>query len=282
LFFQFFNNVSYLLLAAIGLTIILGMMDIINLAHGEFMMVGAYIATISYHKGIPFLISILLSFLGTGLLGVLFERFILKYFYNKKLNAMVLTFGLSLILSQGALIIFGPSMDPISIPFGSFKLGEYSYSIYRIVLIIASFLILYILWFLFNRTKTGVYARATMQSEETAMALGVNTPNIYMLTFAIGSGLAGVSGALFAPIMAIIPTMGTQLMPSAFITVVVGGALDPIFGVIGSSILLSFFQTPIGRIFGAYLGRVVLLASALLIIRFFPDGVSGYIRKIHS
>ena len=127
LIYQLFANSAFLFLAALGLIIILGMMNIINLAHGEFMMIGAYVATITYHAGTPFVISVILSFIVVALFGSIFELLIIRRFYGRELGALVVTWGISLVLGQGTLLLFGPFMPSIKIPGGSYKFGDFSY-----------------------------------------------------------------------------------------------------------------------------------------------------------
>jgi len=273
--YQFATNAAFLLLAAIGLIVILGMMNIINLAHGELMMMGAYAATIAFHRGVPFPLAVVLSFLVVAVFGAILERLIVRRFYGRELGALVVTWGISLIMGQGTLILFGPFMPAIGIPAGSFALGQYSFSVYWIILIVLSALIILALWWVYQRTPFGLMARATMQNPAMARALGVNTDRIYMATFALGAGLAGASGALFAPTTSIAPLMGQQFVAPAFITVVVGGAANVLTGAIGSSLLLSIVKTPVGLIFGAFLGTVALLLTALIVIRLMPDGISA-------
>jgi branched-chain amino acid transport system permease protein len=135
------------------------------------------------------------------------------------------------------------------------------------------------LWWVYNRTTFGLQARATMQNVAMAKALGVDTDRVYMLTFGLGAGLAGFSGALLAPTTSIAPFMGQQFVAPAFITVVVGGATNVIAGAVGSSLLLSFVRTPVGFLFGAFLGLVALLLAALIIIRLMPDGISAWLQR---
>jgi branched-subunit amino acid ABC-type transport system permease component len=276
--YQFATNGAFLLLSALGLIVILGMMNIINLAHGELMMMGAYAATIAYHRGVPFPFCPVLAFIVVGTFGAIIERTIVRRFYGRELSALVVTWGISLILSQGTLMIFGPFLPSIPIPGGSVGVGQYSFSTYWLFVIALSALVILALWALYNHTTFGLQARATMQNAAMAKALGVDTTRIYMLTFGLGAGLAGFSGALFAPTVSIAPFMGQQFVAPAFITVVVGGASNVIAGALGSSLLLSLVKTPIGFVFGAFLGTVALLLAALVIIRLMPNGISAVIQ----
>jgi branched-subunit amino acid ABC-type transport system permease component len=277
---QIATNASFLILCAMGLIIILGMMNIINLAHGQLMMMGSYVATITYNAGMPFILSVAMSFFVVGLFGLLLERLVVRRFYGRELGALVITWGIGLILSQGALVVFGPFMPPIPVPLGAFKQGGLSFSYYRLALVFVSIALIVGLWWIYYRTKFGMVARATMQNPGMANSLGVNTKRVYMLTFSIGSGLAGFSGALLAPISSIAPYMGDQFIAPAFITVVIGGATNVIAGAAGSSIFLSLIQSPIAFFLGAFLGTVALLCAALVIIRILPNGISLYLQQM--
>jgi len=271
---------AFLLLAALGLIIILGVLDIINLAHGEMIMMGAYVTTITYQLGLPLGLCIVVSAVAVGLFGLAVERLVIRRFSNDKLGAMVATWGISLILSQGTLVLFGPSMAPVPLPQWKLSFGEYSYSGYRIFLFVMALTVLAGLWVYFYKIKIGVFTRATMQNQEMAQSLGIDTRRIESLTFAIGTGLAGLTGALYAPTTTIVPLMGTTFTGMAFITVVVGGGANPIVGALGSSAVLSCIVTPLSSTLGTFMGRIGLLIAALVIIRFLPTGISGFLRDL--
>ncbi|GAN77316.1 ABC transporter permease subunit [Acidisphaera rubrifaciens] len=275
LLYQFGTNAAFLLLSALGLIVILGMMNIINLAHGEFMMLGAYAATASVQRGVPFPLAVLIAAVAVGLFGVVIERLIVRRFYGRELGALVVTWGISLILGQGALLLFGPFMPPIAIPGGAVALGDYSFSVYWLFLIVLCGVLLAALAFVYRATRFGLQARAAMQNARMARALGIRVDRIYMATFALGAALAGLSGALLAPTTSIAPFMGQQFVAPAFITVVVGGGASVIGGALGSSGLLSLVQTPVAFLFGTFSGTLALLLTALVVIRLLPGGVSS-------
>lgn len=277
--YQFGTSAAFLLLSALGLVVILGMMNIINLAHGEFMMMGAYAATIAVHQGVPFAGAVIIAFIVVGTYGVILERLIVRRFYGRELGALVVTWGISLIMAQGALLIFGPSMLPIGIPKGALALGSYSFSVYQIVLIVISIFLAGGLAFIYFATPFGLQARATMQNAVVARSLGISVSKVYMLTFGLGSGLAGLAGALLAPTTSIAPFMGQQFVAPAFITVVVGGAANVISGTVGASGLLSLVETPTAIAFGTFYGAVALLVTALVMMRFIPNGISSMLRR---
>lgn len=276
--YQFGTNAAFLLLSALGLIVILGMMNIINLAHGEFMMMGAYTATICAHRGVPFPLAVLAAFVVVGGIGIVVERLVVRHFYGRELSALVVTWGISLIFAQGALLIFGPSMPPIGIPKGVISTSGFSFSVYWLFLIVISIILPALLALLYLGTSFGLQARATMQSSSVARSLGIRVTRVYMLTFGLGSGLAGLAGALLAPTTSIAPYMGQQFVAPAFITVVVGGAGNVIGGTLGASALLSVVKTPVSIAFGSFYGAVALLIAALVLMRFVPNGISSLLR----
>ncbi len=278
--YQYADNMAFLLLAALGLIIILGVLDIINLAHGEMIMMGAYVTTIAYQQGLPLPACIVISAVAIGLFGWAIERLVIRRFSRNKLGAMVATWGISLLLSQGTLILFGPSMPPVPLPQWKFSFGGYSYSGYRVFLFAMALLVVVGLWFYLYKVRIGVFTRATMQNPDMAQGLGIDTKKIGALTFAIGAGLAGLTGALYAPTTTIVPLMGTTFTALAFITVVVGGGANPIVGALGSSASLSCIVTPLSSTFGTFIGRIGLFIAALVIIRFLPSGISGFLRDL--
>jgi branched-subunit amino acid ABC-type transport system permease component len=280
LLYQFGTNAAFLLLSALGLVVILGMMNIINLAHGEFMMLGAYAATASVQRGVPFPLAVLVAAVAVGIFGVVLERLVVRHFYGRELGALVVTWGVSLILAQGTLLLFGPFMPAIGIPLGAVGIGAYSFSVYWLVLIGLCIVLLAGLGWLYRGTRFGLQARATMQNPRMARALGIPVQRVYMATFGLGAALAGLSGALLAPTTSIAPFMGQQFVAPAFITVVVGGAASVIGGVVGSSGLLAVVETPVSVMLGTFWGSMALLLTALLVIRVLPGGVSSLGRRL--
>jgi urea transport system permease protein len=276
--YQFQVSFAFLLLSAIGLAVIFGMMGVINLAHGEFMMLGAYITTIAATNGVPLAIAILVAALGVAVFGAVVEVLVVRRLYGRLLDTVAATWAVGLILSQGMLILTGPSMQGVSSPFGSFSVGATSYSWYRVVLGVVSVLLLAALYLLFMKTQFGLRARATIQNPSIARALGVNTAGMYTLTFALGSGLAGLAGGLFAPTTTIVPFFGTNYIVEAFVTVIVGGS-NALVGTPIAAALLGAINAFLGTNFGLYIGRVGMLVTTIIIIRVLPFGVSGLLER---
>jgi branched-chain amino acid transport system permease protein len=188
LLYQYADSIAFLLLAAVGLMIILGVVNVINLAHGELIMMGAYITTLTYNRAhLPLPVCMALSTIGVGLFGMFLERIVIRRFYADKLGALVATWGVSLILSQGTLLVFGPSLESVPLAAWTFSYGRYSFGGYRLLLFVIAILIVLLAWWVFYYTRLGVRTRATMQNADMARALGVDTRHIYLLTFGAGS-----------------------------------------------------------------------------------------------
>lgn len=276
--YQFMDSFSFLILAAIGLAIIFGMMGVINLAHGEFIMLGAYITTLTSLAGVPIPIAILLGTLGVGCFGFIIDKFIIRHLYGRPLDSVVATWGISLIMSQGMLIVMGPSLQGLSTPLGTFTVGDINYSTYRLILTIIALFLIILLYWIFMHTNFGLKSRATMQNEQIARSLGTNTDKMYTMTFVIGSMFAGLTGGLYSFTMTIGPTFGTGFLMESFVTVIVGGT-NPLIGTILSGGTLGIVHSSLSYVFGTFIGRVGLLIAAILFIRLWPTGFSGLVEK---
>lgn len=278
--YQFMDSFSFLLLSALGLSIIYGMMGIINQAHGEFIMLGAYITSLLAIKaGIPFPLAILLGAVGTGVYGLVLDRLVICRLYSRPLDSIVVTWGISLIMAQGMRILLGNSVEAVATPLGSFTIGEEKYSVYRVLLVVIALVMVALVYFVFNHTEFGLKAKATMQRSDIASGMGVNTNKMYSMTFFIGSALAGLVGGLYSPTMMVVPTMGTSFNMQAFVTVIVGGA-NPLIGTILSSMILGIVNSELSLAAGSFLGKIGLLVMAIIFIRVCPLGVTGIVEKI--
>ena len=280
LLYQYADSIALLLLSSVGLIIIFGMMGVINMAHGELMMIGAYVTAWSYHAGVPTGFAIIMGGIGAGCVGILIERLIVRRFYGQLLASLVATWGLSLVLSQSFLLLFGPGPKGVPTPFGSFTVGQLSYSYYRLVMLASALAMILGVWALFTFTRFGVQARSTMENPEVARALGINTSAIYALTFGFGSMLAGLAGGIFALTALIEPNFGQSYTVVAFITVVVGGGADFVSGLFASALILAGVKTIIINQVNILLGQVAMMVTALIIIRLMPTGLSGYFERI--
>ncbi len=277
--YQILENTSFLILAALGMAIIYGMMDITNMAQGEFMLVGAYTTVLLVNKcGVPFIIAILCGTAATALLGYICDRIIFRKLYGRSLDSIVVSWGISIMLQQIIYIMFGPDIAGIDTPLGSFKIGNISYSWYRILLMVIAASVVAALAVLFKNTKFGLHSRATMQNREIASTFGVNTYKMNSMTFMLGSALAGLVGALYAPLMGLTPTYGTNFLVESFVTVVVGGA-NPLAGTVLAGTGLGIVDGSLSILGGTFVGRIGILLIAIVSIRILPKGFSGLVDK---
>lgn len=272
--YQFGDNLAFLVLAALGLAVIFGMMGVINLAHGELVMCGAYVTIVAAKAGIPLALAMLMGTLAAAVAGIVAERLVIRHLYNRPADSVVATWAISLITQQTMLLACGPSIEGISTPFGSFAMGGLTFSTYRAVLPLIAIGVLALLYTLLFHTSYGIGARATIQNARMASCLGLKTERIYATTFALGAALAGLAGALYAPTMTAVPTMGSNFIIQAFVTVVVGGA-NVLVGVVPAAAILSVIQTALTAFYGQLIGQIGLLVTVILVIRLLPQGVSS-------
>jgi urea transport system permease protein len=273
--FNVLTGIATLALITIGLGVIYGMMRIINLAHGEFMMLGAYTAVTASTAGVNIWVSMLiLPPLVVGLVGLLLERTIIRFLYGRMMDTMLATWGISLGLIGLITSIFGNVVKSVQMPVGSFAIGQYHVSAYSLVIIGVGVVVLSSLLLLLRKTRFGLILRATMQNPAMSASLGVRPAAVYMATFALGAALAGLAGGVLAPISGVSPGMGGAYIAKAFITVLGGGPAiiagtglaAGLFGFINE--IVSFLSTPV-------IGDIALLASAVVLIRILPQGITG-------
>jgi urea ABC transporter permease protein UrtB len=272
------NSVSTLVIISLGLAVIYGMMRVINLAHGEFLMLGAFAVVSGRRAGLPLWVAMVLAPLVVGAIGLVVERLIIRFLYGRLVETMLATWGLSLAIVQIVVIIYGPSTRGIETPLASFTIGFYSFSEYSLVMIVVAALLLAAVFLVFTRTTYGVRARAATQLPEMAQALGVNTSRANMLTFAFGSALAGAAGALLAPLTGVVPSMGQAFIARAFMTVIVGGQ-GVLTGTSAASGLLGTTEYVVSDFSTQFFGQAALLVAAIILVRLRPHGLSASWRR---
>lgn len=264
---QTLNGVQFgilLFLVAAGLTLIFGIMDLVNLAHGVLYMVGAYLtATFTSLTG-DFFLGLALALPAALLFGIILERLMFRVLYERDhLEQVLATFGLILILNEGVKVIWGAA--PLSVPIpdvlaGSIPLGNMRYPVFRLVIIGAGILTAVGLWLLVSRTRVGMLLRAGATNAPMVSALGVDVKRLFMLVFGLGAMLAGFAGALVAPILSVDPGMGNNVLILTFVVIVIGG-VGSVRGAFVAALLVGVVDT-VGRTFGPILLRSVLDPSA--------------------
>jgi branched-subunit amino acid ABC-type transport system permease component len=272
---QILSGVATLVIVSLGLAVVFGMMRVINLAHGEFLMLGGYCTILTHAHGVNLWVAILvLPPIVVGLIGVVVERLLIRRLYGRMIDTMLATWGLSLAFIGGVTMLFGNSVAGVSAPLGSFQVGRFHVSVYDLFLILAAIVMSLVVWAVLKFTSAGLIARGTMQNAEMAASLGVAPDRVYAVTFASGAALAGLAGGLIAPVSAVLPTMGSAFIAKAFITVITGGAAM-LTGTLVASGLLGTVSTAFTYLTTPVFGDVALLIVAIVLLRLLPRGITG-------
>jgi branched-chain amino acid transport system permease protein len=274
-FLEILYMIAFLALISAGLAIVFGMMRVINLAHGEFVMIGGY-ATIACHRaGMDIWFAMLvISPLVVGVIGLLVERIVIRHLYGRMIDTMLATWGLSLLMVGLVTLIFGNTAVSVPAPIGSYQVGGYQMGGYNLFIIAVAILVLLVLWLLLRYTRIGLVARGAMQNADVASSLGYDPQRVYMWTFTAGAALSGLAGGVLAPLTGLLPSSGGLYIAKAFITVITGGATI-IAGTLSSSVvfgavnqIVSFGSTPV-------IGEIAMLALAIILLRLMPQGITG-------
>ncbi|MEJ6582118.1 MAG: urea ABC transporter permease subunit UrtB [Akkermansiaceae bacterium] len=278
---------SVLLLVSYGLAITFGLMGVINMAHGEFIAIGGYTAYVvqgifesAYGIGSPgyewyFAVALPSSFLVAAFFGLLLERGVIQFLYNRPLESLLATWGISMIIQQAIRLKFGAANVAVSSPqwlFGSFEFHRVSMSYNRISLIVFAFLVIIATWLLLNKTSWGLHIRATMQNRKMASSLGINSARVNMMTFAYGSGLAGLAGAFLSQIGNVGPSMGQAYIVDSFMVVVVGG-IGNLLGAALSSLGIGVIDQGLQPLLGPVMGKITVLLAIILFLQLRPGGL---------
>lgn len=273
---QIVYGIANLALISLGLAIIFGMMRVINLAHGEFLMLGGYTVVVSTNNGINIWFAMLvLAPLVVGVVGVVVERLLIRFLYGRMIDTLLATWGLSLLLIGLVTTIFGAqTATTISPPIGALQVGAFATSGYELFLIFVTCVLLALVFLVLRYTRFGLIARGTMQRADMAAALGVSTQRIYAITFALGAAISGLAGGLLAPITGVLPTIGAIYIAKAFITVISGGAAI-LAGTASASVLLGGINSIVSYVTGPTFGEVALLVAAIVLLRLMPQGITG-------
>src|SRR5215472_129518 len=277
---------SVLLLAAIGLAITFGVMGVINMAHGEMIMLGAYTAYVCQQLFRTYLptdwidaylpVSVPVAFLFAGAVGVALERSVIRFLYGRPLETLLATWGVSLILQQAVRSIFGSPNKEVSNPrwmTGGFDpIGGFTVTWSRLYIIIFCFIVLGVLALVLNRTAFGLHMRAVTQNRPMASVMGIRTARVDALTFGLGSGIAGMAGVALSQVGNVSPNLGTIYIVDSFLVVVFGG-VGNLLGTLVGALSLGIVNKFIEPVAGAVLGKIVVLVAIILFIQRRPRGL---------
>ncbi|NCV62438.1 MAG: branched-chain amino acid ABC transporter permease [Betaproteobacteria bacterium] len=267
--------IAFLALTSAGLAVVFGMMRVINLAHGEFVMIGGYTTIACAKADINIYFAMLVvSPLVVGILGLLVERLVVRQLYGRMIDTMLATWGLSLLMVGIVTFIFGNTAVSVPAPIPGYELGEYQMGGYNLFIIGIATLLMICMWLVMRFTRLGLVARGAMQSADVASSLGYDPKRVYMWTFTVGAALSGLAGGVLAPLTGLLPSSGGAYIAKAFITVITGGAAV-ITGTLSSSVIfgtinqiVSFGSTPV-------IGEIAMLAFAVVLLRLMPQGITG-------
>ncbi|HUL91616.1 MAG TPA: branched-chain amino acid ABC transporter permease [Burkholderiales bacterium] len=267
---------GYYLLIALGLSLIFSVGGVVNLAHGAFYALGAYLS-LEIAKHLGFGAGAALSPVAVALLGMLFERFLLRRFYTADpILSLLVTFGLALVAEQAIRMIWGAAPLPASMPAGfkgQLMLGDFMFSRYRLLLLAVVAAVLAGIWFLLNRTSFGRVVRAGIQRPDMVAALGIRLQPYMTTIVMLGVGMAALGGALFAPITVVHPAMGAEIIIVAFVVVVIGG-LGSFWGVVLAAFLVGVVRG-ITIHFAPAAGEASMYVLMFLVLMFRPRGLLG-------
>jgi branched-chain amino acid transport system permease protein len=276
---QALNGVAFgmlLFLLASGLSLIFGTMRVLNLAHGSFYLVGGYVALTVSRKTGSFLLAVLAAAAVVAILGILIERVLLPAVRHDELAQVLLTFGLLLIGSDLALVIWGGKPEFIAKPAAfaeTWQLGRFAIPSYRLLLIVVGLAVAGGLWFLIERTRLGAMLRAAVDDMDMARALGVRAGVVYTTVFGLGALLAGLGGVLGGPITGAYPGIDLEVLVLAFVVVIIGG-LGSLGGTLAAALVVGVVDT-FGKVLIPELALFTLFGLMALVLAFRPQGLAG-------
>jgi urea transport system permease protein len=267
---------SILLMVALGLAIIYGITGVINLAHGELVMLGAYSAwALQTFLGLGLLESLPLIFLATAAFGWVIDRVVIRHLYNRPLDTILATWGIGVMAQQAVRLIAGGELRYVQMPeslSSALPLGGVDIPMMRLFILGLSIALFLVTGYLLFRTNLGLKLRAIAQNREVASCFGIDSDRIYGLTFAYGAGLAGLAGAVISPLKSVSPEMGTTYVVDAFMVVVLGG-VESLIGTVISSGIIGGLSGSIAYYFNDTIAKAVVLLAIVVLIRFLPQGL---------
>lgn len=274
--FDALSAALFLIVIALGLYIIFGIMRVINMAHGELFMLGAYSAWWLQTHGINFWFALVLAPIMVGALGLLIERTIIRSLYPRgDLSTLLATAGLSILLQQLVSLILGPSPQSVNSPLnGNIQILGQSYLDYQIVASALALLVIVAIFALIGATSFGVRVRATMEDPAMAQVFGINAARMNMLAFSLGAALAGFAGALMAPLLGLTPTMGLDFVVRSFLVVILGGVGAMVGTVMGGAVVGGGHSLLTAALNGT-LADLIILAFVMVLVVVRPQGISG-------
>ncbi len=269
------NFMLALLLVTLGLVILFGLMNVINMAHGEMFLLGAYAVVLVQRYGGSFWLALALAPLALGVIGLVIEEVVIRHVYHRFIDTILATWGLSISLKQAVIIAFGPTAQQVHNPLPqTVEILGTLYPVYRLFIMAVAVLAAAGTFLLFYQTSLGLVARAVIANRPMAGSLGLNTRRMDRMTFAFGAALAGLAGAVMAPLMSVDPQMGVGFLVPAFLSILVGGT-GTLLGTLLGTTLIAGAGTVVSSIWSQITAQIVVFALAIVVIRLFPQGLTG-------
>ena len=264
------------MLMAVGFTLTFGIMRVVNFAHGEFYMLGAFAGFFTYVQWeMPFVVCLAIAAVTVGILGMLIERTLIQPFRSDEMSGMIATLAISVIIQNGAVLLWGPAPRAMpDIVTGTLAIGPFSFPWSRLVVIAAAALIFVAFWLFMQRTRLGRAMRAVAQDTETALLQGIRVNTIYPLAFGLSVALAALAGALMGPVFSVSPFVGLTPMLKAFVVVILGG-LGSVPGAVVGGLMLGMIESFTATIFGSLVSDILQLLLVILILLVRPAGLLG-------
>lgn len=282
---------SILLLIALGLTITYGAMGVINMAHGEMVMVGAYTTVlVGMYLNLNIFFAIPIAFFVSAALGFVIERIVVRKLYGRLLDTLLATWGVAILLQQAVRLEFGlglfgihipglgPGLQKVDVPAilrETVMLGDFVIQPYRTFIILLTAVLAVLTWWILYKTPIGMQVRAIMRNPDMAASCGINTKRVNALTFAYGSGLAGVAGVMMSGFKTVFPDMGSSMVVDGFLVVVVGG-VGSLLGSVAAAGLLGQINSIFASFSNDILARAVVFGFVILIIMWRPNGLFSF------
>lgn len=272
---------AILMLIALGLSLIFGLMGVVNFAHGSFYMVGAYLGVVVVSVTGEFWLALIVAPLGVGVLGFLLERTMIRPLYGRDpLTHVLLTFGVAVVVSEAVEIIWGPRVQSLAVPAalsGSMGFLGIQYPTYRLVVLFVTIVVVGVVWLVLRRTNIGLIIRSGTHDREMVEALGINIRRVFTGVFVAGSMLAALAGVLIGPLRSVHPEMGTEVIVYAFIAVVVGG-MGSVGGAVAGALLVGVAEL-LGALVIPGMAKAVIYAIVVLVLLVRPTGLFGTERR---
>lgn len=261
-------------LAASGLAVVFGLIGVINMGHGAMLTLGAYLAWAATGAGIPFVPAVLLAALGVGFIGLLLEHLLIRHFYDRPFETLLLTWGFFLVSTEVIKIIFGPDFRNVASPLpGTIELFGLSIPAYRATVAGLSLVVLLTIGLVYKKTTFGLRVRALVQNREVASLMGQDVSLLYKQVFVAGAFLSGLAGALIAPMLSIDPYIGNVYLVRSFFVVTLGGLGLLVEGTIIGSIVIAGSETFFSLVTGQVFAQSIVFVLAVVLLRFFPRGI---------